>query len=273
MLAFGRRAVPKLVDVLKSVETTGTEKVHALALLIGEASTQERKVEAIRGGGVEAAVALLMSPDANVRTNAGVLLARLVLVQQGRAALGSCGGVHPLTFDCADPEVAVRNAACAALASLAFFRDGCEVLVASPGAIESLVHTLDRHPGAVNVLVNATAYYAEGSRQTLAAGGVRHLVTILCGPGHSALVLEQACLTLRHLVVHDAGVKATWCCMLIPNHHTLPSHFPHKSGSGSRLEIPSLPASPLYPCCCCRQGAGHHRWRRVCPGGPLGQRQ
>lgn len=207
-VAFGRRGVTKLVDVLKSEVTTPAEKTDALALLIGEVSTQERKSEAIRGSSVEAAVALLSSSDVRVRTNAGVLLARLVLLQQGRAAVSACGGVHALTFNCGDAEPGPRAAACAALASLAFFRDGCDIVVSTADAVDSLVRTLARHPGAVTVLVNITAYYAEGSRQALAAGVVHHLVAILTNSANTAVVHEQACLTLRHLAVHDAGA----CC-------------------------------------------------------------
>jgi hypothetical protein len=197
--------VGKLVDVLRSEVTTPAEKTDALALLIGEVSTQERKAEAIRGGAVEAAAALLSSSDDKVRTNAGVLLARMVLLQQGRATLSACGGVHALTFNCGDTEAGPRAAACAALASLAFFRDGCDIVVSTPDAVDSLVRTLGRNPGAVTVLVNVTAYYAEGSRQALAAGAVHHLVAALTNSSNSAVVHEQACLTLRHLAVHDAG--------------------------------------------------------------------
>ena len=208
--AFGHRGIAKLTDVVKSGVTTLDEKNHALQLLISDMSTQEKKAEAIRAGVVSAAKPLLHVGHDGVRANAAVLLSRVVLLMQGRTALNDCGGIAALTANCGDKDAAVRGAASGALANLAFFRDGWEHLVKTRDAVAQLVRCLDVNAAAVDVFVNVTAFYAEGSDLALHAGVVKHLVRILNTDTLPVHVHEQAALTVRHLVVHDAGTGHTY---------------------------------------------------------------
>jgi hypothetical protein len=168
-LAFGRRGVEKLVDVLAADVTTTEEKNRALVLIADELSTQEKKALAIRMGAVAAATALLSSPHAPTRANAALVLSRACTILQGRAAAREAGSVLPLTQACRDDDETVRRNGAVALATLAFFRDGWDVVVKGAGVISDLVRCLPRNHHAVLVFVNVSAFYAEVRRRGCAA--------------------------------------------------------------------------------------------------------
>jgi hypothetical protein len=203
-VAFGRRGVEKLIDVLTTPDNSDSVKLSALILLIGELSTQEKKADAIRSGAVDACTSLLRSSHSLCKANACIALSRLALLMPGRAAMRKSGSVLPLSLLCADAHEAVRRSAVVALTSLTYFRDGWDVFMECEKATEHVVSSLSANPSAVCALVNLTAFYTAASAAALDAGVMPWLVDAL-GNVKDNGILNYAVITLRHLAMHETG--------------------------------------------------------------------
>ena len=195
MMGYGRRGLDKLADVLRSDVTTDKEQCEALILILNELSSQEKKMQAIRGGVTVAATNLLHSTSPGVRGNAALVLSRLALLLQGREALRDAGSVPQLCVVCGDADATVRQAAAEALTCLAYFRDGWDILVRTRGAVKELVDCLAADPCLAATFVNITAFHADGCKLALSSSAsplrlhgccvcarVRVRVRTLCDP-------------------------------------------------------------------------------------------
>ena len=125
-LAFGARGVQKLVASL-SEESAVADLAMNLTTLNGLLSSQENKMSALANDGavLTPLTGLLAAGDAEVRRQAGLAVASLVLVYQGRLAAADAGTGAALGAGLVDAEPKVREACAAAMQALSMSRDGC----------------------------------------------------------------------------------------------------------------------------------------------------
>ncbi len=137
-----------MLEILHFPDATDEERTHALALLVGKASSQEAKAEQIARGVVEAACTLVQAPYAPVRANACLLLSKLLLLLEARRRLDR-EQLAALVGACTDADARTRKLACDALASFTLFADGAETLLEHPETVGALVAAIDTLPEAM----------------------------------------------------------------------------------------------------------------------------
>eukprot|EP00740_Mantoniella_antarctica_P024112 CAMPEP_0198699408 /NCGR_PEP_ID=MMETSP1468-20131203/353533_1 /TAXON_ID=1461545 /ORGANISM="Mantoniella sp, Strain CCMP1436" /LENGTH=176 /DNA_ID=CAMNT_0044456889 /DNA_START=281 /DNA_END=807 /DNA_ORIENTATION=- len=125
-VAFGRRHVYKLVDVLSlpKADLSGEERARGLRYLLGLLSNQESKAEAVGCNTAAPVVALLRDDNAEVRKLSCQTLAALVLLAAGRASVVAAGAVAAVTALLGDVDGSARDAAAGFLVALSTATDG-----------------------------------------------------------------------------------------------------------------------------------------------------
>merc|ERR1719198_1327374 len=113
--------------------------------LNGLLSSQENKMSALANDGAVLLVLtkLLASSEAEVRRQAGLAIASLTLVYQGRLAAANAGTVSALRTGISDGTANVRAACTSALESLSSSRDGCSEMMRTEGLVSKLTAALD----------------------------------------------------------------------------------------------------------------------------------
>ncbi|KAK9815479.1 hypothetical protein WJX72_004416 [[Myrmecia] bisecta] len=138
-VAYGRRAVPKLVAVLRVPDLPAQQLAECLTLLNSLLTSQEGKVDAVNERAAVPLVRYLQSPDASVRQLSCQALASLALVLSGRASIMEAGGVEALSA--ALSTTASAAAACLEVMSANY--DGAVALLQSEaGVIAALVQLI-----------------------------------------------------------------------------------------------------------------------------------
>lgn len=150
--SYGRRGIPKLVDVLKYfLDPNAPAKPDvalALRVLRDELSNQEKKGQAITYGSCPVLTALLKNEDKEIRKLACEVLASLATFFMGRLSMIQCGTIESLV-----PAVAnTTEEATACLKAIADGRDGAAALLESRavsnegiiGVVPNLVRVLEQ---------------------------------------------------------------------------------------------------------------------------------
>lgn len=132
--AYGRRAVPKLAEVLSDEARTDEERVQTLNSLKSVLASQEEKCAAVSAqpSVLLRLSQLILSEAAQVRRLSADCLASLSMVMQGRIAIAEYGLVPALVHALTDQEPGVRTAAAGALHSISNSRDGARARQAAP---------------------------------------------------------------------------------------------------------------------------------------------
>lgn len=205
-VALGRRGIAKLADILRDDSQTDAEVGAGLELMLKLLTTQEKKIEAINNGVVQAAT-VIMGGDgvsAGTRASAGLVLASLVQVMQGRSALKRAKTVPVLTKSCLDDDFGVRMAASSALTFTTSFRDGWAIVMDTSRAVRNLVMSMDAHPQSISVFANLTSFFDEGCVEALKHGVMPKIVAVMRDT-KDGLLRRFAAMTLRNIVNNDVG--------------------------------------------------------------------
>lgn len=205
-VALGRRGVGKLADILRDPTQTDAEVGAGLELLLKQLTTQEKKIEAIRAGVVQASTAIMGGDgySAATRASAGRVLGSLAQVFQGRSEIAKAKTIPVLTSSCLDPDSAVRTAASTALFHTSSFRDGWAMVIDTPRAVKNLVKSLNDHPASISVFANLTSFFDEGAIQCLKFGVMPELVKVM-RESTDVTLRKHSVMTLRNIVNNDSG--------------------------------------------------------------------
>ena len=143
MVAFGARAVPRLIEALSKPEEAAA-LADNLTTLNGLLSNQESKLEALRNDGavMHVLTKLLPSEEEAVSTQAGLAIASLTLVLQGRMAAADARTVPALGVGLGAAKAPVRSACAKALESMSNSRDGCSEVMTAEGIVANLTRAL-----------------------------------------------------------------------------------------------------------------------------------
>jgi len=213
-VAFGRRHIPKLVDViaLPDGQLSPKELAQALRYLVKLLSNQESKSEAVAYGASPSLVHHLAHADADVRTLASQTLSSLAQLLLGRAAVVAAGGVPALTLLLRDASPHARAAASQCLAALSSGPDGAAALLECQSGVlhrevemlEDAASTDDARLAGVLTLVHTTTS-DKGIYQALDAH-VPPTLLRLAGEPESHQEMRAACArALRNLAHHTYG--------------------------------------------------------------------
>lgn len=146
-VAFGRRHVTKLVDVLSlpKADLTSEQRAKALRYLNGLLSNQESKAESVSVNTAAAVVALLTDESAEVRKLACETLATLAHFAEGRGTIVAVDAITAVNKLVRDKESDVRVAAVGFMASVTKAADGAAAtLAAAEGEVfATIVESLD----------------------------------------------------------------------------------------------------------------------------------
>ena len=132
-IAFGRRHVYKLVDVLSlpKDELTGEERARALRYLLGLLSNQESKAEAVGCNTAAPVTALLGDENAEVRKLSCETLATLSHFAQGRASIVAVDAITAVNKLLRDTDAGVRDAAAGFMSAVSKATDGAAAFLAA----------------------------------------------------------------------------------------------------------------------------------------------
>ena len=210
--AYGPRGIEKLCASLSD----GTEGIAAnLATLNGLLSNQESKMQALANDGavVPVLTGLLSSSETEVRKQAGLAIASLTLVYQGRLAAADAATVAALAGPLRDDADAAVRAACAsALESLTSSRDGCSVVIAADAIVSKLTMALDDvGEGVVGPSIAALSNMLRldlGVEEALGAGIVAKLAKLVAPSQRDAKLLETSLQALWNLANTPDGKSA-----------------------------------------------------------------
>jgi len=190
------RAVPKFAALLAVPNLPDAKRLEALELLHEALSDQERKAVAVEQGAVATCTALLESEHAGIREFAAKVVGSCAALMAGRSAVAAAEALVPLVALLTDGEVAVREAAAAALASVSASRDGARHLLRSQESVLLYLVAALFDPASgdglssgsslplvlstTNTLAHLTKLIGgESVDKALAAGAVGRLVTLL----------------------------------------------------------------------------------------------
>lgn len=136
-IAYGRRHVPKLVDVIGLADDRlpDPERARALRYLLSLLTNQETKSEAVSYGAAPYLVHLLSNSDPYVRQLTSQTLMSLADLMSGRAAVVEADGIPALTHALKDPSTEAREAASQCLEVVSSGPSGEAALLASPARV------------------------------------------------------------------------------------------------------------------------------------------
>ena len=139
--AYGRRAVPKLVEALRQEGLPTGDVCLALRVLLGQMSDQEKKGQAVAHGVCAVLAQLLGHKELDVRELSCELLGNLAGYLSGREAIAKAGAVGTLV----GALEGTAEAAAKCLWAIAKAKDGSEALLRSQAnVVPSLVQLLAR---------------------------------------------------------------------------------------------------------------------------------
>jgi len=236
-IAFGARGVAKLVESLSLPAETGNLAVN-LMTLNGLLSSQENKMSALANDGAVLTVltTLLASTESEVRRQAGLAIASLTLVYQGRLAAATANTVPALRIGLSDSVVTVRAACASALLSLSSSRDGCSEMMRTEGLVSKLTGALD--DASRDVLTSALGALSNlvrldlGIDEALESGVVKRLATLIDPKQRVANLLETGLQALWNLANTPNGKEAAIDAGLLD---ILAQHVRHGSPNVRRL--------------------------------------
>eukprot|EP00899_Mesostigma_viride_P015401 jgi/Mesvir1/23862/Mv10658-RA.1 len=218
-VAYGRRSIPKLIEVLSlsTEELPSVERVKALQELQGLISNQEQKILAIKHASATTLVRLLSDGAPDVRHQSARALTSLASIRQGREAILESSGVSALTNLLKDEDARVREASAACLEMMTTARDGIAALLApDTGVVAQLAALVAEDTTLVTETALLSCFTAlsnlsntdTGIEECLRARVVEGILGRLVSDGGvlKPTPYEQACAeTLQHLCHHQYG--------------------------------------------------------------------
>mmetsp|Transcript_22488 Transcript_22488/g.76422 ORF Transcript_22488/g.76422 Transcript_22488/m.76422 type:complete len:350 (-) Transcript_22488:750-1799(-) len=209
-VAYGRRHVPKLVDVIALPELEGEKRAKALRYLRKLLSNQETKAEAVTYGSAPPVITLTADADADVRREACMVLEALCLLREGRKAVVEGEGVTALTTLLTDGEEPVRDAAAAALSTLSTSSDGAAYTLGSPaGVVPAVVAMLGDAASSATAKMSGVETLAH---VTLTDPGVEAALrahvpaaVLPLAQGAADGLMAAVCLALKNMCQHPYG--------------------------------------------------------------------
>mmetsp|Transcript_12184 Transcript_12184/g.14541 ORF Transcript_12184/g.14541 Transcript_12184/m.14541 type:complete len:357 (-) Transcript_12184:227-1297(-) len=143
-IAYGRRHVPKLVDVigLDDAKVPDEEKARALRYLLSLLTNQETKSEVVTYGAAPFLVHLLLNKDPYVRELTCKTLSSIAQLMQGRAAIVEAKGIPALTASLADENLVAREAASECMEALSSGADGAVAVLQETPVLPAVVRML-----------------------------------------------------------------------------------------------------------------------------------
>jgi len=202
-LAYGRRAVQKLIGTLSTDETKRENVNLALSKLDCLLSNQENKMQAIsyEPPVMPVLTELLTADDAQTRDLSARIISSLSLVFQGRLQVRETGTVAPLTRLVGMDGVEVATASSAALLSISTSRDGCAALIEHEELLVPILTKALAHP--IAVALNCLNTLANLLRQDM---GVTTALTSDIVPQLRQMITPGE----SPLAVLIAALQATW---------------------------------------------------------------
>lgn len=237
-VAYGNRAIPKLIDLL-ATELTEKERLEALKNVLSlDLAHQETKLNAVNQGLIESMKHCLENESAGVRAHAAEVLGKLANLKQAQDRMVESQTLLPLLNALKD-TTNVCIPACNAVLKFASIRNGCLILIKFQ-AISYLVPLLAKQnqPGTIVVpcleaLSLMTSAADEAILAALECDAIPPLQNLLSR--HADMVLKILCNLAKHMKGKEAIVNA----------HMIPVFSQHLHDPRPEVQLLSLSALML----------------------------